>query len=185
MSKLDDAFKAMPRRKFLPPSSASFASFDMPLAIGFGQTNSQPFTVRSMLEWLDPQVGDKILDVGSGSGWSTALLAHLVGNRGKVYAVERVPELVEFGGANLARADIKNARVFEAGKIYGLPEFAPYDRILVSAAADKFPPELLDQLKTGGKMVIPVAEDILEITKQKSGKHTIVTHPGFIFVPLL
>src|SRR5690606_12766274 len=143
--------------------------------------NSQPTTVRMMLEWLDPKPGDRVLDVGSGSGWTTALLAHLVGPKGKVYAVERLPELVKFGRSNAKRVGITNAEFYEAGNVFGLPHHAPYDRILVSATADNLPPELLDQLKPEGKLVIPVGDTVYEITRRKDGIET-AEHPGFVFV---
>lgn len=173
------------RANFVPKDLRGSADIDAPLPIGYGQTNSQPYTVRLMLRWLDPQPGDKVLDVGSGSGWTTALLAYLVGSKGWVYAVERVPELVEFGEENCQRTGVKNARFFTAGDEFGLPKEAPFDRILVSASADELPPELVDQLKIGAKMVIPVQNDILEITKKSAGDLDIKRHPGFAFVPLL
>jgi protein-L-isoaspartate(D-aspartate) O-methyltransferase len=141
--------------------------------------------VEMMLQWLAAQPGDKVLDVGSGSGWSTALLSHIVGPKGRVYAVELVPELVKFGRHNAERAGVKNAEFFQAGESYGLPEYAPFDRILVSAAADKLPKELTDQLKSGGKLVIPVHNSIYEISKNKKAEIASTEHPGFVFVPLL
>lgn len=183
--RITEAFEAIDRANFLPPDMKHAAEFDSPIPIGYGQTNSQPYTVRLMLEWLDPRPGEKILDVGSGSGWTTALLAYLVGPKGRVYAVERVPELVEFGRQNAERAGVKNAEFYPAGEEFGLPDEAPFDRILVSASADELPQELIDQLKVGGKMVIPVQNDILEITKKTRGDLDIKKHPGFVFVPLL
>jgi protein-L-isoaspartate(D-aspartate) O-methyltransferase len=141
--------------------------------------------VQMMLEWLEAQPRDKVLDIGSGSGWSTALLAHIVGPKGKVYAVEKIPELVDFGRDNCQRAGVKNAEFFQVGKALGLPKYAPYDRVLVSAAAKEFPEELVEQLKVGGKLVIPVRNDILEIEKESSVSFTIKIHPGFVFVPLV
>lgn len=138
-----------------------------------------------MLEWLEVKPGNKILDVGSGSGWTTALLAYLTGPRGYVYAVEAVPELVVFGRQNCRKLHIKNAEFYQASKTYGLPSQAPYERILVSAAARRLPQELLAQLKTGGKMVIPVYNDILAIQKRPGGQIKTRTHPGFVFVPLV
>lgn len=182
---IDEAFEAVDRRQFLPKDARESAEIDAPIPIGHGQTNSQPYTVRVMLEWLDPRPGDKVLDVGSGSGWTTALLSHIVGSKGRVYAVERVPELVEFGRDNVQRAGIKNAEFYPAGDELGLPEEAPYDRVLVSASADQLPQELVEQVKTGGKMVIPVQYDILEISKVSKDKIDIQKHPGFVFVPLL
>lgn len=182
---LEEAFKKIDRAKFLPEHVRQLAYIDDALPIGYGQTGSQPYTVRLMLKWLDPRPGEKILDVGFGSGWTTALLSYLVGPKGKIYAVERVPELVEFGQDNNERFGVKNAEFFQAGEELGLPEHAPYDRILVSASADEIPQGLVDQLKVGGKMVIPVHYDILEIIKKAKEKPGIKTHPGFVFVPLL
>ena len=158
---------------------------DSPLPIGYGQTNSQPSTVRRMLTWLDARAGDKVLDVGSGSGWTAALLCHIVGPAGHVFAVEKVPELVEFGRRNNEKYSTKNVKFFRAGKSYGLPEHAPFDRILVSASAHELPRELLGHLKAKGKLVVPVQNDILEITKNSGTDYNIKTHPGFVFVPLV
>jgi len=185
MDRIDGAFKAVDRANFVPKELRGSADIDAPLPIGYGQTNSQPYTVRLMLEWLGVQPGNKVLDVGSGSGWTTALLSHLVGPKGWVCAVEQVPELVEFGQDNCERIGVKNARFFTAGDEFGWPEEAPFDRILVSASADELPQELVDQLSVGGKMVIPVQNDILEITKKTKDDLDIKKHEGFVFVPLL
>ncbi len=185
MDRVDQAFEAVERAAFMLPHLRQFSAVDEPAPIGHGQTISQPYTVRKMLEWLDVKPGQKVLDVGSGSGWTTALLAHLVGPKGKVYAVERVPELLEFGADNVKRLGIRNAKFFPAGDEFGLPDEAPFERILVSASADRLPKELVDQLKVGGKMVVPVHNDILEVTKTAKDKLDIKTHPGFVFVPLL
>jgi len=185
MSGIERAFKLIDRKGFVPKSLRDRANLDVPLPIGFGQTISQPSTVRLMLEWLDARPADKILDVGSGSGWTTALLSEIVGLSGKIFAVERIPELVDFGKTNCINSGIKNAKFFQAVKNYGLPEYSPYDRILVSASAKELPQELINQLKIGGKLVIPVKNDILKITKTSEKNYKLTTHPGFIFVPLL
>lgn len=185
MNKIDEAFQKVRRADFLPEDMRKQAYDDIPLPIGYGQTNSQPYTVHKMLEWLDAGEGYKVLDIGSGSGWTTALLAQIVGATGKVYAVERIPDLVEFGRKNCDRVGIKNVQFFEADKELGLPKYVPYDRILVSASASKLPEELLSQLRITGKLVIPVQDDILEITKTSKDKYDIKIHPGFAFVPLI
>ena len=185
MDPLEEAFAKVGRKHFVPQELVDSVGLDVPLPIGFGQTISQPTTVKMMLGWLEPQPGDKILDVGSGSGWTTALLAHLVGPKGKVFAVERIPELLHFGKQNVAKLNYQNIKFFKAGKKFGLPTQAPYDRILVSASAKKLPEELIDQLKPEGKLVIPVGYDILEIEKLPDGRADIITHPGFVFVPLI
>lgn len=182
---IESAFKAVAREEFLPAGQRANSSWDAPLPIGYGQTNSQPYTVRLMLEWLDVQSGDKILDVGSGSGWTSALLAQLAGSRGHIYAVEKIPELVKFGEANCRRLNIKNVSFHEAGNTLGLPKFAPYNRILVSAAAPELPKDLLDQLKTGGRMVIPVKNSIFVIDKTGQKTYEQQEKPGFAFVPLV
>lgn len=182
--RIDEALRAAPRKTFLPEEVRRYADEDRPIQIGYDQTNSQPSTVRRMLTWLDVQPGNNILDVGSGSGWTTALLARLAGPNGKVRAVEKIPALLEFGKSNCEAAGIKNATFHEAGEHFGFPERAPYDRILVSADADELPPELLGQLKPEGIMVIPVGSSILVIKKHAGKTLTIDTHTGFSFVPL-
>ena len=182
---IDEAFKAVHREDFLPEEVRSHAHMDKPFPIGYGQTNSQPSTVRIMLEWLEPHEGQNVLDVGSGSGWTTALLSKLVGKSGEVYAVELIPELVELGRMNCENAGITNVGFFRAGKAFGLPGHAPYDRILVSASASTMPDDLLKQLKSPGRMVVPIKNSIYEVEKSETGDLEIFEHPGFIFVPLV
>lgn len=161
------------------------ASYDGPLAIGHGQTNSQPKTVMSMLRLLDVQPEHRVLDVGSGSGWTTALLAHLVGPAGRVYGVELVPELVAFGANNLVATNQPWATIEQADPAHlGLPAQAPYDRILVSAQPRELPPELIDQLGEGGVMVIPVAGTMLRVVR-RGAEVEVTEHGSYSFVPLL
>lgn len=135
MDRIEQAFRTVRRADFVAAELREAADVDAPLPIGFGQTISQPTTVKFMLSWLDARPGDEVLDVGSGSGWTTALLAHIVGPHGIVYAVERIPQLVKFGRDNCGRLGIENVFFFQAGGEYGLREHAPYARILVSASA--------------------------------------------------
>lgn len=183
--RLEQAFQAVPRRNFLPDDLADAEVADMPLPIGFGQTNSQPTTVAMMLSWLQVEPGNKILDVGSGSGWTTALLAHLTGKEGQVVAVEIVPELVEFGRQNCEQFGFRNIEFHQATTQLGWPLDAPYDRILVSAAAKRLPDELIEQLAPEGCLVIPVRHSVWVIEKEATGKVTEQEHPGFVFVPLV
>lgn len=183
--RIDEAFRKTPREMFLPADKRPFAQEDRPINIGDGQTNSQPSTVRRMIEWLDVQPRQRILDVGSGSGWTSALLAHLVGTRGRVYAVEKLPRLVDFGRTNCEALNIENIEFHQAGKHLGLPQEAPFDRILVSAGAEELPLELIDQLKPDGVMVIPVHFSILVIRKHVDETLNIDTYSGFAFVPLV
>jgi len=180
-----DAFAAIPREGFLPPEERLFAGFDEPLPIGHGQTNSQPRTVADMLHLLEVAPGDKVLDVGSGSGWTTALLAHLTGPEGSVIGVELEPSLVRFGRRNLATTDQPWARIEKArAGVLGWPREAAYDRILVSAEAEALPRELMDQLGAPGRMVIPVAGLMTLVERNATGKARLSTHGWYRFVPL-
>ena len=181
---IDAAFSTVKRSDFVPAEMKEYVSQDRPIPIGHRQTNSQPSTVRMMLEWLKPEVGDSVLDIGSGSGWTTALLAEIVGPTGHVYGVERIAELVEMGKQNCQKYEYDNVTFHLAGASYGLPQRAPFDKILVSASADTFPEELLDQLKPDGRLVVPVQNDIVVISKQNDVIHT-DKYPGFVFVPLV
>ena len=164
------AFAAFPRTGFLPPRQRRRASYDGPLDIGHHQTNSQPRTVEAMLRLLEVQPGDRVLDVGAGSGWTTALLAHLTGPGGTVHGVELEPSLVEFGSANLAATRQTWASIRPScPDVLGLPDHAPYDRILVSAQPRTLPASLVDQLAPGGRMVIPVNGTLLRVTRPPAG----------------
>ena len=179
------AFEAVPREGFLPRRVRRRASYDGPLDIGHGQTNSQPRTVADMLRLLDVRPGQRVLDVGSGSGWTTALLAHLVGPRGRVRGVEIVPHLVEQGRANLEATDQPWASIEAAVPgTRGLPSGAPYDRILVSAEATSVPDDLVEQLAVGGRMVVPVLTRMTLVVRELGGVRTSV-HGHYRFVPLL
>lgn len=184
-ARVDAAFAAVPRVGFLPTEQRPFAASDQPLPIGYGATNSQPWTVRAMLELLDVQPGDRVLDVGSGSGWTTALLAHLTGPDGEVMGVEIVPELVQIGRRNLG-TDQPWARIEQATPgVFGLPDAAPFDRILTSADGGRIPSALTDQLAPGGRLVLPSAGIMTVVDRSPDGRLTRRTTPGlFAFVPL-
>jgi protein-L-isoaspartate(D-aspartate) O-methyltransferase len=182
--RVTEAFAAAPRTWFLPEQERERASYDGPLPIGHEQTNSQPRTVEAMLRLLDVPVGARVLDVGSGSGWTTGLLAHLVGPDGEVEGRELEPALVEFGRANLARGDWPWARIEPAEPgLLGNPAGAPYDRILVSADADELPAALVDQLAEGGRMVVPVGGRML-VVERIEGETRVTRHGHYRFVPL-
>lgn len=185
MDAVEKAFQTIDRKDFVPCELINEAYGDYPLPIGYGQTISQPSTVRQMLEWLDPKPGERILDIGSGSGWTTALLANIVGSKGHIYAVEKVPELLEIGNTNCNKVGISNVSFHPANKEYGLKKYSPFDRILVSASAQKLPETLIKQLRTGGKLIIPIKNEILEITKLSDDINESIMHSGFIFVPLV
>ncbi|MEA3290313.1 MAG: methyltransferase domain-containing protein [Campylobacterota bacterium] len=179
-----DAFLNIDRADFIKPSFLYDTYGDYPLQIGHGQTNSQPTTVAMMLEMLQPQEGDHILDIGSGSGWTTALLAYIVKKLGSVTGVERIDELVRFGLDNLSKYNLTNATIIKADDHLGIVS-KQFDKILVSAAAKQFPYELLEQLKPNGKLVIPVQNSIFEVKKDKNADIIYKEHYGFNFVPLI
>jgi protein-L-isoaspartate(D-aspartate) O-methyltransferase len=178
------AFLRIDRKDFL--RDESFATYyDTPLMIGKGQTNSQPSTVAFMLELLQPQEGDKVLDIGSGSGWTTALLCHLVKREGKVIGIERHRLLKELGEKNLKKYfdSPRRCKIIMARRELGF-EGEEFDKILVSASAPKIPKPLIKQLKDGGTMVIPINESIVKVTKNKDEIKT-EEYPGYVFVPLI
>lgn len=182
MDRVAAAFDATPRRDFLPRGVRWRAAHDGPLSIAAGQTNSQPRTVEDMLRLLDVEPGQRVLDVGAGSGWTTALLAHLVGPTGSVLGVELEPELVTFGSANLARTGRPWASIrLAAPDVLGDPDGAPYDRVLVSAMPDDLPATLVEQLADDGVLVIPVAGTMLRVTNPGA---VVTEHGHYRFVPL-
>lgn len=183
-----DAFAKIPRVEFVPEDLFNAADVDIPLPIGHGQTISQPLTVAFMVELLDPRPGQRILDVGSGSGWTTALLAHIVGEEGSVIGVERIFELYRQGKKNIGKFGfIKKgiAQMHCGDGTKGFAKYAPYDRILVSASADEVPGELKKQLAIGGKMVLPVRNSIWYLEKKGEDDFYHEEFKGFSFVPLI
>lgn len=179
------AFKAIDRADFVLPHYKSKAYHDEPFPIGESQTISQPYVVAKMLELLQVQKGERVLDVGAGSGWTTALLAFLTGKTGQVFGVELLASLLQRCHANLSSYPFKNISLHKADIELGLKAHAPFDKILVSAQATQVPPDLLAQLKVGGIMVLPVANSLFSVTKKTEVDLEIVDYPGFIFVPLI
>lgn len=182
------AFNEITRADFVPQEFEEQAEADIPLPIGFGQTISQPATVAIMFELLDPRSGQKVLDVGSGSGWTSALLGNIVGGKGRVVALEILPELYEMTKSNVGKFDLINSGIAQCvlgDGHQGYPSLAPYDRILVSAAADEVPKALKDQLAVGGKMVIPIHNHLTYLEKRGEQDFYKEEFPGFVFVPLV
>jgi len=181
------AFNKIDRTSFMPENIKKMAYTDSALPIGFGQTISQPTTVAIMLELLQPEEGDRILDIGFGSGFSTALLAEITGETGQVFAIELIEKLYEFGKKNVKKLNYKNAHFFLGNGSQGLAKFAPYDRILVSAATNKIPLNLKKQLNSGGRLVIPIGGDnqsLVLVEKIKENQFSEEYFPGFMFVKL-
>lgn len=179
------AFTAVDRKYFVPKLHQEHIYVDVPLSIGNEQTISQPSTVAFMLEHLGVQKGDKVLDIGSGSGWTTALLCHLVGEEGSVAGLERVDTLVEQGRKNISKLDLSGqCTISKAGEHLGSPS-EQFDRILVSAGADEIPEELFSQLDVGGTLVIPIRDSIYKFKKVSESEVSEESFYGFRFVPLV
>ena len=180
------AMSRVPREMFLPDLLQSRAYDDTPLPIGQGQTISAPHMVAIMCTILDLQPGMNVLEVGGGSGYHAAVMAELVRPGGHVYAVERIAELAEAARSNLARAGVENVTVIHSDGSLGLPEHSPYDRISVAATAPSIPEPLKQQLKSGGRMVLPVGRDSQELylVTRKNG-FSVERKMGVIFVPLI
>jgi len=183
-----DAFTAVRREDFIQPEMRHRAYEDTPLPILRGKTISQPTTVMIMTANLALKTGDRVFEVGSGSGYQTAILAKLVGSKGEVISTEVIPELVTFARENLARAGIANVKLYEEDGSKGLQRESPFDKIIITAACSEFPPELLKQLKVGGIIVGPVgSESSQEMVKgvKTSEDHVELEFLGpFLFSPM-
>jgi protein-L-isoaspartate(D-aspartate) O-methyltransferase len=175
---------AILRQDFLPEDQQARAGQDRPLPIGLGQTNSQPRTVMTMLELLEVGPGSRVLDVGSGSGWTSALLGYLVGPTGSVTGVELEESLAAWGAQNVARYQMPWVTVHHVPSGLGWPAGAPYNRILVSAAAREVPEKLVDQLAPAGRMVIPVQGVMRVVLRAASGGWMSSSHGAYRFVEL-
>jgi len=183
-----EAFQRIDRKDFVLDEHKDEAYINAPLPIGYGQTISQPLTVAFMLELLQPEQGNKILDIGSGSGWQTALLADIVGDSGKIFAVDIIPELTDFGRRNVAKYNfIKSGIVkfLNYNAVKGMPEEAPFDRIIAAAAGEEIPAAWKEQLKIGGRLVVPVGNTIFLLIKKSEDVFEEQSYPGFAFVPFV
>ena len=184
MDSIAKAFQEVRRADFLPQEVQELASLDTALPIGQGQTSSQPTVVAFMLGKLAAKEGEKVLDIGAGSGWTSALLSHIVGSKGKVVGIELVPELAECAKENLAAR--KNVLFFCADGSKGYPPEALYDHILVSAALHKkeLPKAWKEQLKDKGNIVVPIENSIWVFTKN-GDQFDEKEYKGFVFVPFI
>ncbi len=175
-----DAFRAVSRENFVPKEYEKHAYGNYPLPIAAGQTISQPLTVAAMTEALETAKGNKILEVGTGSGYQAAILSEIVGSTGKVITTEIIPELFDFAKKNLR--NYKNVAVLNVDGSLGYTPEKPYDRIIVTASAPTVPRPLIEQLKDGGRLVIPVEDRMLLIEKNSKTKETFIGY--YSFVPL-
>ncbi|MEK7579952.1 MAG: protein-L-isoaspartate O-methyltransferase [Patescibacteria group bacterium] len=189
--KIIDAFKAIPREDFVLPEDQGKAYEDRPFSIGYGATISQPTTVAIMLEELQPEAGQKILEIGTGSGYLTALLAKIIGDPstgsgqvGQVFSIEYIPELKNLAESNLKKYDFKNVELFVGDGKAGLKDFSPFDRIISSASAIEIPESWKRQLAIGGRIVVPVQENLVVLDKASKNRFKEKINTGFLFVPL-
>ncbi len=181
------AMAEVPREAFVPPEYRQQAYDDVPLPIGEGQTISQPFMVAVMTSLLELQGGERVLEVGTGSGYQAAVLSRLV-PKGRVITVERVPALVDAGRAALRKLGCHNVEVVAAGPSLGCAEKGPFDAIIVTAASPKLPQVLVEQLSVRGRMVIPIGDrESQELVKVlRTGEGLSVSYVGLCrFVPLI
>ncbi|MHA2431380.1 MAG: protein-L-isoaspartate O-methyltransferase [Promethearchaeota archaeon] len=184
---VENAFLSVPREEFIPIQQKKFAYMDKPLDIGFQQTISAPHMIAIMVEALDIQKGQKILEIGTGSGYHASIVATIIGNDGVVFSIERINSLAKIAKTNLMKIQIKNVKVINGDGSLGLKENAPFDRIYVTCAAPIVPQPLIDQLKNMGSLLIPVGDmicDLLRITK-KDDKIITEHLGGCAFVPLI
>ena len=179
------AMREVDRERFVPPSSAVYAWENRPLRIGYGQTISQPFIVALMTDLLDVGPDDRVLEIGTGSGYQAAVLATLVDS---VHTIEIVPELAESAAERLAELGYDNVTVKAGDGWHGWPEAAPFDGIIVTAVAEEVPPKLIEQLKPGGRLVIPIGpryggQNLTVVTRTEGGVESREVLP-VQFVPL-
>ena len=186
--RVEEALLQVPRHLFLPEDVRSHAYRDTPLPIGDGQTVSAPHMVAVMAEALDLREGQKVLEIGAGSGYNAAVMAELVGPRGRVITLERHPSLAEKAAQVLREAGYSNVQVVVGDGSLGYPEEAPYDRISVTCGAPRVPGPLAEQLRDGGLMVIPVGgleyQSLLRVRKL-GGRTTTEDLGSVVFVPLI
>jgi len=180
--KVLSAFEKVPREDFILPEYKDSAYLDEPLPIKHGQTISQPTTVAIMTGALEIKTGQKILEIGSGSGYQAAVLSVLTGKSGNIFTIERVENLAVFARKNLK--DYKNVSIIHADGTKGHAKEAPYDRIIVTASAANLPEQIFSQLKEDGIMVIPIEDHLFKITKV-NGKPKMKDLGLFLFVPLI
>lgn len=185
--KVESALQNIPRHEFVPESELEYAYDNEPLPIMKNQTISQPGVVTRMTEWLDVKNGQNILEIGTGSGWQSAILSYLVGS-GTIYSIERHPEVAKFAQENLKKLKIDNVHVILGDGTLGYSQASPYDRIIITAACTEIPLPLLDQLSENGLIIAPVggsSQSLVLLQKTPKGIVEIKNQSKYVFVPLV
>ncbi len=185
--KVEEAIRQTHRHFFVPKEFLEDAYEDEALPTKHGQTISQPSVVVRMTEWLDVREGNKILEIGCGSGWQSAILSKLAG-KGKIYSIDMDHELIKFASENHKKSGIKNVEIREGDGSLGLLQEAPFDRIIITAAAPQVPKPLAEQLREGGLLVAPVGKGVQSMVlyrKSKQKLEEVMREGGYVFVPLL
>lgn len=183
-----DAFRKIDRRNFVLSEFSEEAYLDSALPIGFNQTISQPLTVAFMLELLRPKSGERVLDIGSGSGWQAAILAEIVAETGKVIAVERIKELAKMAEVNIEKYGFISSgrvKVLTADASKKIETEAPFHKIISAASASEIPESWKEELVVGGRIVAPIDQNIVVADKIKADQFEIKEYYGFSFVPLV
>jgi len=177
------AFSVVKRENFIPRNLKSMAYEDTSLPIGRGQTISQPYTIAIMFSLLELKKGQKILDIGSGCGYASALMSEIIGPRGKIFGIERINDLAKKSRKNLEY--YKSIKIYNKNGFLGLQKHAPFDRILISASCREIPKKVAMQVKNNGIIVAPINESL--IAYKKSGNKLKIKKeiPGFVFVPFV
>lgn len=188
--KVKEAMLKVPREEFMPAENSSYAYLDRPFSIGNGQTISAPHMVAIIAEKLELTDGMNILEIGTGLGYNAAVVAEVVGKKGHVYTIERIPSLVKKSRENLKKTGYSDrVTVIEGDGTIGYPNKAPYDRIYGTASAPKIPEPLKEQLKTGGKLIIPMGSDyyqeLVSVMRITDDEYQTRNLGGVVFVPMI
>lgn len=184
-SRVLEAFRSVPRHRFVPENKREFAYSDGPLPIGKGQTISQPYIVAYMTDALELQGEERVLEIGTGSGYQAAILGELAA---EVYTVERHPDLAKTASRRLQDMGYENIHVIQGDGTEGLPEHAPFQGVMVTAAAPEVPSPLLDQLDEGGRLIMPVGSrggQVLKLYRRREGDISVEALSPVAFVPLI
>ncbi len=185
--RVESALRKIPRHEFVPESELDYACDNEPLSLMKNQTISQPGVVTRMTEWLNVKNGQNILEIGTGSGWQSAILSYLVGT-GTVYSIERHSELVKFAQENLKKLNIDNVHVILGDGTLGYSQASPFDRIIITAACTEIPLSLIEQLSENGLIIAPVgdsSQSLVLLQKTSKGMVEIKKQSKYVFVPLV